>query len=452
MFEYCFYPFKKQLADLNGDDLLLLGNVSEGWYIDYKVSNIKIDDYARHLSAFANQYGGWLIVGISEADDGSKRAGAFPGIEKSDVDKVLLQIREASSTHCHPPVLYEEKVVYGPQEKISLPVGRAIVLIGIPKSMNTPHIHSSGRIYRRLSDQSKPKEETDRYVLDDLWKRGERHREEFSSFVQNHPPLADGNKKARWLYIYLIPEIFSKPPEDLLYFKDFDSCVRNLSRNSGGMFASMDALYRAPDGFIARQVEKNDPSAGCLTFRYWHDGRARFEIPLNHGPLSELPSSLSNYKHLNTYKSIAIERCCNPSATVVDYSLVFPVLAALSNTYVSISKYRGDRREVKASFSIINVAHTLSFVDSKKFIERIENYSLPVCLDETINKPKSANWENLIKLQNKEAEITESELSVHSSTLYLLMVKIGILLSVGIIQEPEDFGTDFDLYSSDKIH
>ncbi len=158
MLNYSYYPFKKELEKIDAEDLLLLKEVSEGWYIDYKVKGLKVIDLAKHMSAFANQYGGWLILGVEESSDGSRTPSEFVGMPKADLEKVSRDIREASAAHVNPEILYEEKVIDGPLEQIGLVEGKSILILGIPMSHNTPHIHSSGRIYRRLADQSKPKE------------------------------------------------------------------------------------------------------------------------------------------------------------------------------------------------------------------------------------------------------------------------------------------------------
>ena len=79
MYTYAFNPFGKAIDDVQEKDLIVLRDVAEGWYVDYKQEGIKTDDLAKHLSAFSNQYGGFLFIGIREAEDGSRKAGTFVG-------------------------------------------------------------------------------------------------------------------------------------------------------------------------------------------------------------------------------------------------------------------------------------------------------------------------------------------------------------------------------------
>ena len=111
MLNYSYYPFKNKLDNLNYTDLKGLEQVAEGWYIDYKRQGLKIIDYAKHISGFANQYGGWLIIGIDESSNGKRTAEKFLGVSLDEVEKISTELREAVSAHINPEVLYEEKSI-----------------------------------------------------------------------------------------------------------------------------------------------------------------------------------------------------------------------------------------------------------------------------------------------------------------------------------------------------
>ena len=127
---YNYNPFNKDIKNIESVDLTVLKDVYEGWYIDYKQKSIKISDIAKHLSAFANQYGGWLFFGIRESE--KKSAGEFVGINKSEIGKLSISIREAATAHSNPEIYYEEKIVYGPDHHICLAEENAILIIYIP--------------------------------------------------------------------------------------------------------------------------------------------------------------------------------------------------------------------------------------------------------------------------------------------------------------------------------
>jgi hypothetical protein len=218
------------------------------------------------MSAFSNQYGGWLVIGVSEKKDGSRTADEFLGIEKIEVEKNTIALREAASAHVSPEVLYEEKVIEGPIDEIGLAEGKAIVVVGIPRSVSPPHIHSSGRIYRRIADQSKPKEETDRYILDELWNRGEEHRKKNAKLLTEIPELPECQSDSSWAYIHFKPSERQLPPNKLLAFDEFVRIVKNSDKSMNGAHAPMSAAHSALNGYVARQIEHNNPSLASLTF------------------------------------------------------------------------------------------------------------------------------------------------------------------------------------------
>ncbi len=81
---YRFNPFNKDISTVTGLDLLRLKEVTEGWFVDYKSRPLTACDFGKHISAFANQYGGFLFIGVDEGPSKSMRAETFPGIPLAD--------------------------------------------------------------------------------------------------------------------------------------------------------------------------------------------------------------------------------------------------------------------------------------------------------------------------------------------------------------------------------
>ena len=61
-----FTPFDKAFDDISVGDLDGLMEVGEGWYVEYKSQLPNTRVLAKSLSSFANQYGGWLFLGVAE--------------------------------------------------------------------------------------------------------------------------------------------------------------------------------------------------------------------------------------------------------------------------------------------------------------------------------------------------------------------------------------------------
>ena len=172
-----YSPFDKAINDLQSADLAILKSVSEGWYVEYKSEMINASALAKAVSAFANTYGGWLFLGVKEQGKDNPVAGTFPGMPEKEVDGVLQRLRQSAAEHLNPTPTFQTKVLRGPCVEIGLAEGASVVAIEIPQSRITPHVHKDGRIYRRVADSSEPKPETDRFILDQLWRRNEPIRE-----------------------------------------------------------------------------------------------------------------------------------------------------------------------------------------------------------------------------------------------------------------------------------
>ncbi|GAG88652.1 unnamed protein product, partial [marine sediment metagenome] len=165
-----YNPFKNSFAELKPSDLKELYSVSEGWYVEYKSQQISVKKLGKSISSFANQYGGWLIMGVEE-DQKTLAAKSFPGIDIAEIECVYQNLRNASKDVVNPEVYYETKEFRGPIKEIGLNRDRAILIIRIPPGPEPAYIHSDGRIYRRVADSSDPKSETDRALLERLWDR-----------------------------------------------------------------------------------------------------------------------------------------------------------------------------------------------------------------------------------------------------------------------------------------
>ena len=168
-----YSPFTKTPDTLVANDLDVLRSVSEGWYVEYKREVPKARSIAKSISAFANQYGGWVFYGIEE-DGGleGNRAAAFPGVPTEDLTCSLNLVREAAKDSIQPSPYFEIYHVSGPCDEIGLDEGRAIIVVVVPEGPRPPYVHIDGRIYVRVGDSSDPESEKDRTRLEMLWEKG----------------------------------------------------------------------------------------------------------------------------------------------------------------------------------------------------------------------------------------------------------------------------------------
>ena len=61
-----FSIFDKNIQHIETKDLVVLRTINEGWFVDFKSQQLALTDYAKHMSAFANEFGGDIFIGITE--------------------------------------------------------------------------------------------------------------------------------------------------------------------------------------------------------------------------------------------------------------------------------------------------------------------------------------------------------------------------------------------------
>ena len=446
MHDYPYNPFGKDVATVVGDDLDVLRHVSEGWYVDYKQQGLEIVDLARHMSAFANQYGGWLFFGIVEATDGSRTAGTFPGIATTAVPALSLKLREAISGHVSPPLLYEERAVHGPCGKIGLPAGCAIVIVGIPQGVDPPYIHSTGRIYRRLADQSKPREETDRHSLDVLWERGKTYRTNISDRLRRTPEFPAIQQESTWAFVYLCPDLRLPGPGKCVTHEEFRNLVRNDSPSPVDISIPLQEVRSSEFGFIGRHAEGNNPQLGTAGLRWWHSGLTRLDIPINTWSEEHFRTAGAHYHSMSKFIEL-LESQGHKDAQICDFSQLIWVLAALTHTCLRIRAHTLDARPLYAACEIRNVFYKVPFFNSSNFMTRCASDGVPVITDRSITCPERPYFDNMFEVRAPAAD-DSGEVIAASAIPFVMTAGLihWMLSSVGIATDPEDFVKDPDLY------
>jgi Putative DNA-binding domain len=327
-----YSPFDKELKDLEPADLAVLREVVEGWYIEYKADVPNASSVAKSLSAFANTHGGWLFYGIQEKSKEDLVAGCFPGIARCDVDASLQRVRQAATTQLNPSPHFDIKVIRGPCETIGLLEDRAVVCIWVPWSHQAPHVHASGRIYRRVADGSEPKPEHDRFVLDQLWHRADDLRQQYVDLVNRDPEFSEWEKERPYVRLLLVADLW----------RDRDTWVdasleelRGILSDSHGIWAvPFDTVYPSANGLIARQLQNNDSANLSLTWRFSRNFVSDVIIPLNvimPSNLSKLRSDLSGYDGTDSFVE-TLSRCGHTSPRIVDLNFLFNVLIGIAET------------------------------------------------------------------------------------------------------------------------
>ena len=254
-----YFPLEKSVREIKTEDLLELKTISEGWYCEYKREIGKAISIAKSVSALANSHGGWIFYGV-EQDRLTRCAARAPGIPLQEVSQAEVWLRQAVSGSISPTVYYEHVFLSGPLPALGLDDQHCVLAVFVPEGINAPYLHSSGRIYRRIADESDPKEECDRQVLDVLFRRSkvQRKRIEQAIYKSRRRLKLEGNPPC--LRVLFFHDLWDEREGSELLFEAFKRIM-----SSG--FTIFDNFYSTTFGHIARMTYGNNPSR---TVYSWH--------------------------------------------------------------------------------------------------------------------------------------------------------------------------------------
>lgn len=384
-----YSPFSKPLIDLQTQDLEVLRHASEGWYIEYKEQVVDSAALAKALSAFANTYGGWLFIGVKEESKKNPVAGSFPGLSQEVVDPLLQRMRKSAADHLNPTPYFEPKVFWGPCPEIDLVENHAVVSVWVPRSSSAPHVHKNGKIYRRVSDASEPKPESDRFVLDQLWHRADEIKQYHKKWYEQDPEFSEREKKIPYIRLMLIADPWLE--RDLYIHSGMKDSLRDLFSSSadGKCTIPFDTIHTTADGFIARQLKMNDPQNLMLTWRLKSNFESDVIIPLPFGyidSLDDLEIWLNGYSYVKRFKEL-VSRYNYTSLRIVDLNyiyLIFEGVAFIQERLCELLKYQGS---YLYKIKLLNSWRTVPYIDTSEVIEEIDTAGLSMCLDSVASTP-----------------------------------------------------------------
>jgi hypothetical protein len=395
-----YNPFKESIHELSTDDLSTLRSVTEGWYIEYKQELSKAEAIAKSISALANSYGGWVFYGIAEESKENSVAGVFHGIDSSEVDAGLQRIRQSVASLLSPACHYEAKALYGPSESLNLDANKAIICVAVPQSIEAPHIHKKGLIYRRVADGSEPVVETDRYMIEKMFERAKTVAEEFKEWIADDPVLSKGEAQNPHVRIIISSNPWKMPrPNSLL---DIGKARTALGAD-GNVHRTLpfDTFYTTSRGVVARQVANYDPTATRPTWQIYNSLSGDISIPLK---LIERNGRrfdyiFSNYK-LGSEFANSLEDSKIQEANFVDLNLLFHVVTGIIQSQRALLKQAGWPCEFHVKIKIFNAWRTIPFLDTGFYLEHIRKNGIPIFLSNECLNPPGTHPDTFIKIHD----------------------------------------------------
>lgn len=153
--------FKKPLSEVEFPDIQKLkdAKIEESEILDYKEEMISENDLIKHITAFSNKSGGFLIFGIKESGTGGYPVDIL-GIE----DNINLErLEQIIISNIRPRIGVQFRKIDVPNSD------RIILIIRIPEGQNRPYYDiRSHRYYKRYEYEAMPMDE---FEIESLYQR-----------------------------------------------------------------------------------------------------------------------------------------------------------------------------------------------------------------------------------------------------------------------------------------
>jgi hypothetical protein len=370
-----FTPFKDtSIRDLSPAALATLAQVPEGWFVEYKRKPCKPKDYAKAISAFANSRGGWLFVGLDQDPSTGLPAGG-PGVPTSDVATLLASVRDAASQNLSPVPYFELGSVAGPIPELGIDVASSILVVHVPESQDTPHIHCSGRIYSRQGDKASPLEISSRKELDDLYARHLRLREYIDQILdRGFDPTWAKEIPAPWVHCAMTPSA-SNPSNPVV--PSLDGFSEIMSSTSKGI--QLRDSYNTSLGYIARNHSDQDECLGAaLSLEYAFDGSVYFSVPLSSGSGSgtEPAPFLDNLNGTAFVK--LLETSGLSGASIMDGTYLLAAFVGVHARVSQLLKLAQIEGPYLVRFQGLNLFRKVPFFNSRTYVSWCESNTVPI--------------------------------------------------------------------------
>jgi hypothetical protein len=397
-----YSPFAKPVESVVTADLVRLLEVSEGWYVEYKQQLPKPEDIAKSISAFANHYGGWLFIGVQEADKNENKAKSAPGLPSSSIASARARISDSAEARIQPTPMFTIHVLEGPNPEMGLAEDHAVIVVFVPMGQRTPYIHSSGRVYRRVGDRSTPVEESNRNVLDELWSRSARANELLTARLNYEFEYERDEREDPRLYLHLLPERLLPPDFSRTQrFQEFADLIREGNRGSIGI--PFDSIFPTGVGFMARQLGVGNPFRLGLTWETQHNLSTTVSIPIptlyGRPGLTELDPEI--YTCAAEYASLLDHRAFD-SCLVANLSTLPLICCAITGLYRRLLLAEQRPPSVFAKVALVNARHCVPFFDSKEFVAHARGFGVPVVQERRSLCPVGSGPESLIHVMSSD--------------------------------------------------
>jgi hypothetical protein len=196
-----YSPFEKSIEDLDEFELqkLVAKEVTEGWYIEYKVDLPSATKVAKSIASFANTRGGYYIIGVKTDQN---KASEITGINSNTKVNLEDQLSRMISSNISPCPFFKVKtVILGSNSKV--------IVVMVEEGLTPPYITSQGIIYQRENNESIPVR--DRHILERFSEKTESYQKRIDKFCRFDYSVskAQSERRESFLEVFLFPIPFN---------------------------------------------------------------------------------------------------------------------------------------------------------------------------------------------------------------------------------------------------
>ncbi len=369
-----FDPFGVPFADIKSEHLERLAEVEEGWFVDYKREPCTAKDYAKEASAFANSRGGWLFIGIEEDKKTKKPTGRGPGVAAANAVRLLDAARDSIRQHLSPMPYLDLAIVRGPIAALGVDAASAVLVIRVPQSEQTPHLHSSGAVYQRKADVCEPCPIANRAELDELYARHRVAKEQRSKALdRGFDPRWASEFTTPWVHSAFVP--LNRRADSPLTRTAFEAAVR--SKPAGAL--RLPDIYSTALGFVARDHgDQGDPSGAANSLEYADDGSLYVTVPLSSGRPSESLPFLNNSNGRRFCSLLRERNFAFKDVRVFDGTNLAAAMYGLGTYFDALIGSPATRPAYAARTTVRNVFRSIPFFNSDTYVTWCSTNTMPV--------------------------------------------------------------------------
>ncbi|MGY6663215.1 MAG: AlbA family DNA-binding domain-containing protein [Glycocaulis sp.] len=407
-----FSPFNASIGDLEVENLSVLREVEEGWYVDYKEASISAKRIAKSLASFANTYGGWLFFGVREKSRSEPVAGEFPGLRSEEAHKLVECLRHGAAAWLSHSPYFETQILRGPCEELGLLEDKSVVVIFIPQSWSAPHIHKDGGIYRRVESSSEPTKESDRYAIEQLFKRRETPNKIIKKWIKRKPEFSDSEVERPVIRVLLdVDPFFNKNLNLSISEKEAVEILKNRNAPSVVESIPFDTVQLHASGLLGSQTRANNFESTGVSLKVNSDLSGEILIPINrmdHADFHAQRIYMEEYEHFSEFSKNF--RCDDGyyRNKIADLNYTMIAISGILYVYMNILSKCGWKDELYVKVQAFNIWRAIPFLDVQYYMDWIEEHGCPMPPHNNELFPSGYAPESFVKINCDELSYDDS--------------------------------------------